>query len=221
LAGTPDDASAVDAHLITIVRLVAEVCAPVNYASVTTYRRAGYTTIAASGEVALAVDLAQYDDGAGPCLDALDSGRPAAVPDVAATMAWPGFRAAAERLGLHASLSVPLFAGRGIDIAALNLYSRDAAAMAPLTAQVKAVYDPYGPAADDDRQRLDLGSTQLVTGLTAAFDVRATIQQAIGAIMARRSLTEDNAYATLRVRATELETPLIDVARTVLSEYRR
>ncbi len=37
-------------------------------------------------------------------------------------MRWPGFRDTAYRLGLHTSLSIPLFAGRGEPIAALNLY---------------------------------------------------------------------------------------------------
>jgi hypothetical protein len=48
------------------------------------------------------------------------------VPDIATTVAAAGFRAAALRLGLQATLSVPLFAGRGVDVAALNLYSREA-----------------------------------------------------------------------------------------------
>ena len=51
-------------------------------------------------------------------------------------MTWPGFREAATAMGLHASLSIPLFAGSGAPIAALNLYSHDLLAMAPLNAWV-------------------------------------------------------------------------------------
>jgi hypothetical protein len=46
------------------------------------------------------------------------------VKNIDATMAWPGFREAAARMGLHASLSIPLFAGSGATIAALNLQPR-------------------------------------------------------------------------------------------------
>jgi hypothetical protein len=70
-----------------------------------------------------------------------------AVPDVAATMRWPGFRDSAYRLGTRASLSIPLFAGRGTAMAAINLYGRGPAALAPLTAAVWARYDPYDPGA--------------------------------------------------------------------------
>jgi hypothetical protein len=218
LAGTPDDASDVDRHLLTIVQLVAGVVDPVDYASVTAYRRGGITTVAASADVALAVDRAQYADGTGPCVDTVRTGRVTPVPDIATTIAWPGFRAEAQRLGLQASLSVPLFAGRGVDVAALNLYSRDGAALAPLTARIRAVYDPYGTATPDETPRVDPGGEQLVTGLTAAFAVRAVIQQAIGLVMASGAVDEDRAYLTLRVRAAEQGASLVETARTVLAE---
>jgi hypothetical protein len=171
--------------------------------------------------VALAVDHAQYADDSGPCLDTLRSGRLTPVPDIATTTAWPGFRTAAQRLGLQASLSVPLFAARGVDVAALNLYSRDAAALTPITARLQAVYDPYGPVTQDELLRLDPGSEQLATGLTAAFAVRAVIQQAIGVIMASANIDENSAYLTLRVRAVDQGTSLVETARTVLAERRR
>jgi hypothetical protein len=221
LAGTPDDASDVDALLLTIVRLVADVVDPVDYASVTAHRHGGLTTVAASAEVARAVDGAQYADDAGPCLDTVATGRPTSAPDIATTVAWPGFRAAAQRLGLQASLSVPLFAGRGVDVAALNLYSRDGAALAPLAARIRAVYDPYGPVAQEEMLRLDPGSEQLATGLTAAFAVRAVIQQAIGVVMASDNVDEDRAYLTLRLRAADQGTLLAEVARAVLADRRR
>ncbi len=86
-----------------------------------------------------AVDEAQYADDSGPCLDALHGGDPVAV-DICATMSWPGFREAAERMGLKASLSIPLFAGSGTTIAALNLYSHDLPAMLALDAWVITIY---------------------------------------------------------------------------------
>ena len=67
---------------------------------------------------------------------ALDTARPLAVPDIAATMRWPGFRDTAYRLGSHTSLSIPLFTGSGEPIAALNLYGRDPITMTFLTAPV-------------------------------------------------------------------------------------
>src|SRR5215212_3921596 len=119
LAGIPDDASNVDQQLVLIAQLAADRVAAVDYASVTAVREDAYTTVAASSELAVAVDDAQYTEQAGPCLEPLHTGTPAPVPDIAATMAWPGFRDQAFTMGLRASLSVPLFAGSGEPVAVL------------------------------------------------------------------------------------------------------
>jgi hypothetical protein len=79
-----------------------------------------------------------------PCLDAVDTASPVSVPDVAAAMRWPGFRTTADQLGVTASLSIPLFAGSGTAIAALNLYGRVPDSLAALTAAVWLAYDPPG-----------------------------------------------------------------------------
>ncbi|GIF17041.1 GAF domain-containing protein [Actinoplanes teichomyceticus] len=216
LAGTPDDHSGVDDQLIAIGRLCAQRIAAVRYASVTVRHDGAYTTVAASNDIAVAVDEAQYAERAGPCLEAIDSATPLGVPDIAATMRWPGFRETAYRLGLHTSLSVPLFAGRGEPIAALNLYGHDSAMMSALTAAVWAAYDPAVPAGPD-LPRLDAGGAELATGLTEAFAVRAVIQRALG-VIARREGLPDRAYATLRLRAADAGTSLFDAATTVIRE---
>jgi hypothetical protein len=167
LAGTPDDDPTVPADLIIIAQLATDRIGPVSYASITRYQPGGYVTVAASSDLALAVDEAQYADGAGPCLETLDKGHMTEVPDISATMAWPGFRDTASTLGLRASLSVPLFAGRGTPIAALNLYSHDPAAMRPLSRVVGSVYglDETDPAPEPSRHR-DAGAKSLLAGLT-------------------------------------------------------
>jgi len=222
LAGTPDDSSWISRQLDTIAQLTADLVTPVSYASITAYRDDSYTTVAVSSAVALAVDEAQYDDRDGPCLTALDAGEPVAVPDFGRTMSWPGFRTAAYRLGLRASLSVPLFAGRGSAIAALNLYGRDPEAMAPLIAAVWSAFAADAPAVDPDadRRKLDDGSAGLVAGIAGAFAVRAVIHQAIGVIIADTQQSADGAYVALRMRAAEQGCNLSDVAAAVVAGKR-
>src|SRR3954470_23160518 len=120
LAGLPEHSFAVGHQLRTIARLTAERVAAARYASITALRGKNYITVAFSDEPAKAIDDAQYADNTGPCLDALDTGTPVAVPDIDAAVRWPGFHQAALRMGLHASVSVPLHAGRGEPIAGLN-----------------------------------------------------------------------------------------------------
>ncbi|MER7586302.1 GAF and ANTAR domain-containing protein [Micromonospora sp. NPDC127501] len=213
LAETPSDVSLVDDLLQRIVQLTADLVAPVSYASVTRTRDGAPTTVAMSSEIALAVDSAQYADQTGPCLDALDVGVPVAVPDIAATVAWPGFREAALTLGLRASLSIPLFAGAGVPVAALNLYGHDPNMLAPLADRVWTVYDPERTRTGaSDPPSSDPGTEELVSGLIEAFAVRAVIQQALGMIMHQRSSTAEEAYLILRVKAAETGRSLIETA---------
>ncbi len=212
LAGTPDDASDIDTHLVTIARLAADTLPPVTYASITAVRDGNHSTVAASSELAIAVDQAQYADQSGPCIDALQ-GTPVGVDNIAATMRWPGFRGQAARIGLKASLSVPLFAGSGTTIAVLNLYGHDPVTMIPLTARVWAVYDndPV-PDRDPDVPPMDAAGEDLIIGLEAAFEVRAVIQRAIGVLMAEQRCTSEDAYLVLRGRAARAGISLEEIA---------
>jgi len=218
LAGTPDDESSVPALLRSITQFAADLLPPVSYASMTVHNNDAYATVAMSSEVALAVDEAQYAEQAGPCLDALQTAEPAALPRIDTTVRWPRFRETALRLGLRASLSIPLFAGRGIPIAALNLYGHDTTAMAPLSAAVLVTFD----SSSQDNAGLDVdglgaGPRSLLDGLIGAFSVRARIQQALGVIMAMEHTNVDSAYAILRSRAAATALSLTAAAGSVLT----
>jgi hypothetical protein len=222
LAGTPDDTSGIDQALTVIASLAAARVGPVDYASITARRSGAPTTVALSNQVALAVDEAQYADDAGPCLDALDAGIPVAA-DIATTMTWPGFRYAATELGLQASLSVPLFAGSGQPIGALNLYAHDGQALAPLSRALLEIFDFHqagggqvgqGP---DLSGQADAGSSELLTALVEALDVQHRIQVAIGVLMQQLSVTADAAYAALREQAAHTEQTLLQAAAAVVA----
>src|SRR4051812_3997844 len=122
LAVTPDDAVDLDAQLNKLVQMVVDRVAAVDYASVTAARDGAYATVATTSELATTVDQAQYEDQDGPCLESLEENTAVAVRDIDTTIKWPGFRQAALSMGLHASVSIPLFSGSGDTIAALNLY---------------------------------------------------------------------------------------------------
>jgi hypothetical protein len=219
LAGSPDDLPSIDAQLTTIVQLAADRVAAADYASVTARREDVYTTVAASSELAEAVDRAQYADRDGPCLQSLATDTPVTVPDVSRTMTWPGFRRAAVDLGLHASVSIPLFAGSGAAIAALNLYGRDSDAMAPLIVGVWAICDPDRllPADHTDLQSLDPGGEELLAGFAEAMSVRDTIQLALGVIMGREHITARDAYVRLRLHAADTRMSLLAAATCVIA----
>ena len=176
-AETPQDTADLDAKLTAIAQLAADRVTAVDYASVTALRAGAYSTVAANSAIARAVDDAQYADLGGPCVQAVNDGTAVVVPDIAATMAWPGFRDAALTMGLHASVSVPLIAGSGTPVAVLNLYSRDTRTMAALIAAVWTLYHPDRRLPTDDRlPPLDPGGEELIAGLTAAINLHRTQQ---------------------------------------------
>jgi len=220
LAGTPDDVPSIDVQLTNLAQLAADRVAAADYVSITARRNDAYSTVATTSDLAEAVDEAQYADQEGPCLESLDDNTPVTVPDMTRTMAWPGFRQAAAGMGLHASVSIPLFAGSGSTIAALNLYGRDAAAMAPLIVGVWAVYDPDRPlpAEHEDLQPLDPGGEELLAGFAEALTVRATIQLALGVIMGRSRAGAEDAYLELRLYAARNGVSLLTAANTIITD---
>jgi ANTAR domain/GAF domain len=219
LAQMPDDVSAIDQQLVLIARLVVDRVAAVDYASVTAVREDAYTTVAASSDLAAAVDQAQYDAQAGPCLEPLHTGEPVGVPEIAATMRWTGFREQAFGMGLRASVSVPLFAGSGAPVAVLNLHGRDSAAMAPIIEGIWDVFHPDGATiGTHGTAGLEPGAAELIAGLAEAFAVRATIRQAVGVLMGQHGISALDAYLSLRDRAAEAGSSLTSMASAVLRQ---
>jgi hypothetical protein len=217
LAGTPDDSLRIETDLMVVVQLAAKLIPAIDCASVTSRHEGGYTTVSASSDAALALDRAQYDDEAGPCLEALETSHPAAVPDITATTTWPDFSDTADRFGLGTSLSIPLFAGSGTTIAALNLYGRQTGSLSTLSAAVWAAYEP-DTAGRWDHDALDPGARELTAGLIGAVALRTMIQRAIGLLAASQSDTT-RAYLTLRARAADTGTSLTDTATQIIEQH--
>jgi hypothetical protein len=219
LAGTPDHSSSLAAQLVSIAKLTAERVSAASYASITALRGRAYTTVAMSDDLIRAVDEAQYADNAGPCLDALDTTTPVGVPDIDTALQWPGFHEAAPRMGLHVSVSIPLYAGRGAPIAVLNVYGHDRVAMAPLIAGICSLHGHTGREIIDETQLsgLDAGGRELVTGYAEALNVRATVRLAIELIRADNRCSTDDAYVSLCIRAGDAGTDLAEAATALIN----
>jgi anti-anti-sigma factor len=173
--------------------------------------------LAASSDLARAVDDAQHADQAGPCVQAARTGEPVGVPEIAATMAWPGFYRQATALGLRASVSVPLFAGGGVPVGVLNLYGREPSALSGLMAGVRAVFAAEQIPANVIDANDDGGARQLLVGLGLALQVRATIQRALGVLMAWDGSGAAQARSMLRERADARGVSLSATATEVLA----
>ncbi|GAA4605655.1 hypothetical protein BJY16_005475 [Actinoplanes octamycinicus] len=220
LAETPGHVSGIEARLKMIAALAVDRVAAADYASVTTLEGDEYTIVAASSDIAAAVDEAQIADRAGPCLQALETGEPVGVPDTGTTMDWPGFHVVAPALGLRATVSVPLHDGRGTTIAALNLYGRDSATMEPLITAVAHLYSTSRELSlsIDPPPVSDPGAAELLTGYAQALAIRTIVRRAVQALTEHGVSNRDAAYTMLYERAAEHHTTLSAEADAVLRQ---
>jgi hypothetical protein len=216
LADVVDDAALVDTLLSKVVVDVVDTVGGVDYASVTAWRGTGYTTVAASSDLARAVDEAKYGERAGPCVLAAETAAPVGAPDVAATMSWPGFYRRASELGLRAVVSVPVFAGGGAPVAVLNLYGRETGALTALMVGVRDVFAAEQPPAGGYGRDVDAGTQQFLAGLGKALRKRATIQQTVGVLMASDGGQAAQAYEALRELAARAGISLSAAAQSVV-----
>jgi GAF domain-containing protein len=162
------------------------------------------------------IDAAQYESGAGPCLDSWRTGTIVRLDDMeAATQTYPEFARNAREHGVHSSLSLPLVAGDE-SVGALNLYARvpngfteedeaTGSVLASAAAIVLVNASAYWQA------------TQLSEQLGQAMQSRAVIEQAKGILMARSPhLSPDDAFDLLRKASQRENVKLRDIAQRIV-----
>lgn len=168
-------------------------------------------TLAASAELALAVDAIQYGTGAGPCLQAVHEATTVHAEDLTRERRWQPFVAAAlAETPVRAVVSSSLADG-GHPTVSLNLYAAE-----PLTVD-RAGRDALAAAAAacsvamsaiEQRHRADHLERALASG--------RRIGAAIGILMVSMKLTEPQAFDALRVASQHSHRKLRDVAEDVL-----
>jgi GAF domain-containing protein len=215
----PSDHDLVDTALSVVVQLAHATIGGVDGASVSLRRHGQLSTVAASNQTVLDMDADQYETGEGPCVDASRKGIRFHAKELADEARWVAFTPRARQLGINAILSSPLLAN-GRPVGALNLYSREPAAFTPADEQRAAVF-----AIEASRiltaGAADVSDEQISSRLGEALRARRTVAQAEGVVMERRGVSEDAAFAELRVHSVETGQPLIEWAEAVVSSTHR
>ena len=164
-------------------------------------------TLVASSDVVNQVDELQYQRRTGPCLEAADRAAVVRVDDLAAESRWAGFGpACAESTGIRSLLWVRLRLD-GADRAAMNLYSAAPRAFSSEDEATAVLFAPFVALAlahELERRR----STELETALHSSRQ----IGMAIGIVMSRELLTEEQAFARLVEASQHLNVKLRDIA---------
>ncbi|MEX5261245.1 GAF and ANTAR domain-containing protein [Kocuria sp. CPCC 205263] len=173
------------------------------------------TTVAATDPAVSAADALQFELGAGPCLRAWDTVSPQYVPDTTTDSRWPAWGRAVAEAGIRSVLSVPLVI-EGQEIGALQVYAAEPHAFTDHEEHLLSLL--AGPVAvllgvDRTRRHDD-------TLLDAVAD-RDRIERAVGVLMERRSLSEDNARTSLLDTARDQGETLAQTADHLLDNTDR
>jgi GAF domain-containing protein len=174
--------------------------------------------VTAAVEAIATLERVQESFQKGPCIDAVTSGAPVAVGDIAVGDAidrWPDYTAQAKNTGVQAVAGIPMLA-EGAAIGALNLYdsqTRDWSAEDLRVATIFAsIATGYLAHASSTRQQ-----QRTAEQLQEALDTRLIIEQAKGVLATQRETTVDEAFIRLRKYARANNARIHDVSRAVVN----
>jgi hypothetical protein len=194
-----------------LLRVVQQVVMHVDgcsWASVTEIRNGEGKSLVSSDPIAAQVDLIQHGLGEGPCMQAADDDSNYLLFDVIDEPRWPAFAAAAARdTPLRCVLAIRLPGGQA---AALNLYADRPDAFDDEAVGVATVFAAHaaGLVAIVEAQSQN-------HNLEAALQSSRQIGMAMGILMAHHKITEQDAFALLRIASQNLHRKLRDIALDV------
>ncbi|MHB8293196.1 MAG: GAF and ANTAR domain-containing protein [Acidimicrobiales bacterium] len=178
-------------------------------------------SVCTTNPVSTLIEDLQYTLGEGPCVDAHSRGVPVAEADLAAPTVsrWPAFGPPAVARGARAVFGFPVRIG-AVRLGALNLYRdqpgglsddqhADALVMADVAAQSILSLQADAPPGT------------LAAELEAGADFHLVVHQAAGMVSIQLDIRVAEALLRLRAHAFATETPLAEVAQSVVDRQLR
>lgn len=181
-------------------------------AGITLVRRRSVESAAVSSEMAREGDRLQYELGEGPCLDAAWAEDQVLVDDLATDRRWPAWGPrVVKELGVRSMLCTQLFTNEE-QLGALNVYAETPNAFDIEDGEIAGVLAAHAAVA--------VAAAQEIATLKVAVDRRTTIGKALGVMMVRYGLDDDQAMAVLRRLSSHQNRKLYDLAVDVVQELR-
>ncbi len=165
-------------------------------------------TLAATDEVARTSDLIQGELGEGPCFDAARQEQEAyRIADLTATVdQWPRYAVNARELGIGSMMGFPLFTDDE-SLGALDLYSSRPDAFSEQSEQVGWLLASHAAVA--------FASARSDEQLHEAIATRQGIGEAVGIVMERYKVSEQQAFTVLKKASQDHNVKLRELARSV------
>ncbi|MFF4364293.1 GAF and ANTAR domain-containing protein [Streptomyces sp. NPDC001604] len=185
-------------------------------AGILAIRKGRAVTLSSCGEMVEASDRLQGELAEGPCFDlarrakGADGERVFRIADLTGPQpTWPRFAAAARDLGIGSMTGVLLYT-LDEDFGALNLYSRRPGAFGKDIETAGWLLASHAAVALADARTIDQ--------LEDAMKTRHAIGEAMGILMERHKLSEDDAFDVLRRISQHHNIKLRDVAQRVRAD---
>jgi hypothetical protein len=168
------------------------------------------TTRAISDPLVMKFDELQYSLNEGPCLDALGSPHVVSVPRIRHEQRWPRYVPEVVQLGLRSQMAVKLSIDGNGTLGGINLYSTICDDIDPEAEHIAELFALHAATV--------LGAVTQIHHLNQAMHTRKVIGQAIGVLMERYGLHEDNAFHFL-VRASQNDNIKVrDIAQGIVDK---
>jgi hypothetical protein len=209
-----DPAPSLEATLETIAFAARESVPGFDLAGISTVDHQGNVeTRAVTDPRVLEFDKLQYSLGEGPCLDALGAAHVVSVPRLRHEQRWPHYVPRVLGLGLRSQLAVKISLDDTGTLGGINLYSTTSDDIDPEAESIAELFAVHAAIA--------MGSVIKIGQLSTAMQTRKVIGQAIGIVMERYGIPEDNAFHFL-VRASQKDNiKLRDIAAGIVDESNR
>ncbi|MEU2272620.1 GAF and ANTAR domain-containing protein [Streptomyces olindensis] len=186
--------------------------------SITVRRADRLLTLAGSEGLPSGLDLRQYENGSGPCVEAAETDTEQYAPDLAAESRWPSYTGYALSTGVRCVLAVPI-AVEGETGAAINFYGTRAGVLGTGRDAARAFAaragDTISVALRIERRR------QSAADVRTALLSRSVIDQAIGILMARERIDARLALERLRRVSQERNVKLRDLCSQLVARVSR
>ncbi|WP_314174232.1 GAF and ANTAR domain-containing protein [Streptomyces winkii] len=177
-------------------------------AGVMTVENKRVRTLASSSDVVLASDRIQGELNEGPCFDAARTPKEVyRVADMTETVRrWPRYAPEARRIGIGSMMGFLLYTDED-NLGALDLYSSAPNAFTKSSEHIGWLLASHAAVA--------FSSARTHAQLHTAMETRHNIGEAVGIVMERYKLDEDQAFAVLRKSSQDRNTKLREIVRTV------
>ena len=179
-------------------------------------RHGRFVTVAATDEIAYAVDQAERDLGEGPCLDAITEEAFQFDPNLANGSPWPRL---AERLlrttPVRGMIGYRLLVDEA-KVGALNIFSDHADALTEASADAGAVMASFASVAV-----MTAGARGEALQLRRGLESNREIGKAVGLLMAAHHVSQERAFEILKATSQQLNLKLAVVAAEIVSGQER